>query len=143
MKYKPYEIYLILIGLSVPIFIALLILVLNYLNFEPKAKWSLYMVGSISMTIKAILFSIPLILLTEKFKTKRKTLFLYSLPFLLYLIWFMFIIVFKIEGLWFDLSYGYFSRFPHFYLQLIAISVPSVIMLRYRLKILKTNANTP
>lgn len=126
---------------SVSVFIISLILILNHFNFEPKAKWSLYIFGTIAMSIKSLLFFIPLWIGINQVKSKGKLVLLISTPFLLFLFYFLTIIMLKIEILWFDITYGYLSKYPHFYLQLGAVLIPSIFLMMIHFRKLKALVN--
>lgn len=100
-------------------------------NFDRKSAICVYMYGVGGFIIKGLLFFLPLLLLYKKswlHSTVKRTLIFLS-PFLIFLFWFTMIIVFEIEYLYLDLSFGYIYHFPHFIIQLLSsLLVPLCIL---------------
>lgn len=102
-----------------------LAVVCTALHFDSKSAICLYLLGGLGYAIKAILFFLAYLLFKKEtnFEIKPTRLLIIWTPFFLYFFWFFMIILFQIESLMPDLSYGYIMRFPHFYLQIISTLV--------------------
>ena len=141
MDIKPFKIYFYTYLLSVTLDWFLLVLICNLLNFDNKSAICVYLYGIGWYIKKGVLFFSPLLMISRKkiLKSKLKRTFLFLSPFLLYLIWFTSIMVFEIESLYPDLSFGYIKRYPHFFIQLLSTLIISLISLfRLNMKIKKT-----
>jgi len=124
--------------------IVLIVSFLKTLGFGYKSEISVYIYSIPSYFIKSIIFSLPLFLLLKEtiLDNKLKRNLILWIPFLLFLFWFGIIIAFRIEFLYPDLSYGYTSRFPHFFIQLLScliITISSIFQIRKLLSNSKTN----
>lgn len=114
--------------------IILIVAILKTLGFGYKSEISVYIYSIPGYFIKSIIFSLPLFLLLNNsvFEKKVKRNITLWIPFLLFLLWFLTIIVFRIESLHTELSYGYTSRFPHFLVQLLSCLIITISSI-YRL----------
>jgi hypothetical protein len=141
---KPIQIYLKTFLTSLILDWLLLLSICNALGFDRKSAICVYLYGIGGFLLKGIVFFTPLLFIRKQIflDSKPKRVLLFLSPFLLFLVWFVLIIIFRIELLYPDLSFGYISRFPHFYIQLLsALIIPLIILWRTNKKI-KTNANT-
>jgi hypothetical protein len=126
---RPLLLYLGTTILGTLIVIVLLILVCTKLHFDHKSAICVYLYGIGGYVIKTFVFSLTYLLLFKKrFLTSktRRTIIAWT-PFILFFIWYLSLIVFKIESLYFDLSFGYIARFPHFYVQLFAVLLMCIL----------------
>jgi hypothetical protein len=108
--------------------VILLVICCTLFNFDRKSMLSLYAIGIPSYLIKSVFFFTPFLLFKqEKFlhNSFMRTLLVW-VPFMLFFFWFSIIMQFQINGLLFDLSFGYLMRFPHFYLQLLSTFIISI-----------------
>jgi hypothetical protein len=113
--------------------ILLLIIVLNYFGFTGKSLIALFYISIRGYFYKSVIFFLPFFYLNADFSSRSKfqqILILFS-PFLLYLMWFGFILLFQIESLFYEISYGYTDLFPHFYTQLIT-TLMICLLISYR-----------
>ncbi len=90
---------------------------LNYFQFEGKAGAAVIFWSMLTYFIKSIFFYLPFARLAKK-NTYKGVIWTGLSPFLLYSFWFGTIILFRIETLWSDISWGYIDYFPHFWVQL-------------------------
>ncbi len=101
---------------------------LQTLNFGYKSAVSIYIFSIPGYLLKSLMFSTILFLLLKKRflenKVARRMILL--TPLLLFILWYTLIILFKIESLYVDLSFGYTSRFPHFYIQLLTVIIITI-----------------
>jgi hypothetical protein len=109
----------IVLGSMLNIFL-LIVIVINYFGFGGKSAAALMYMSVTGYFIKSIIVFFPFFYLNADFISRsQRNLIIFS-PFLLSIIWFCFIIIFNIESLSQEISYGYTDRFPHFYLQLLS-----------------------
>jgi hypothetical protein len=130
-KINPFLIYIKTYLISLILVWLLLVLICNALGFDPKSSFCVYLYGVGGFLFKGILFYSPLLLLNN-IKWTGSTLKLaviFLLPLFIFIMWFISIIVFEIEVLYPDLSFGYIHRFPHFYVQLFSTLTVSLFML--------------
>jgi hypothetical protein len=99
------------------LYVILINITLNHFHFEGKAAVAVMGWSMLTYAIKAIFFYLPLFKLTKR-TTYKGIIWTGLSPFLLYSFWFGTIILFRIETLWSDVSWGYISYFPHFGVQL-------------------------
>lgn len=113
--------------------LSLLILTLFYFGIKGKSLISLYYVSIQGYFTKSLLFYLPWFFLGNGLvlKTQKLRDFMLFLPFFLFLMWFGFIILFKIWSMSHEISYGYLDRFPHFYTQLMT-ALLFCVFVRYR-----------
>lgn len=100
-----------------------LILVCKTLNFDYKSAISVCLFGTLGYTFKSVLFFLPYFFFYNRAyieNTITRRLIIWS-PFMLFSLWYLMIMIFEIEILLPDVSYGYLMRFPHFYLQLMTV----------------------
>lgn len=108
---------------------------LKTLNFGYKSAVSVYIYSIPGYFLKSLIFSTIIFLLHKKRFLENKStrnMILWT-PLILFILWYTLIIIFKIESLYVDLSFGYTSRFPHFYIQLltcIIITISSLSIVR-------------
>lgn len=123
--------------------IILIVAILKTLGFGYKSAISVYIYSIPGYFIKSIIFSLPLFLLLNNsiFEKKLKRNITLLIPFLLFLFWFGTIIVFRIESLHTELSYGYISRFPHFLVQLLSCLIITISSI-YRLGKIAKNSES-
>lgn len=118
---KPLKLYLISLLGGFILMLVLLILVCSLLSFDIKSAVSLYFFGGLGYLIKAMIFFAPYFLLYKqdlRVNPKQRKLVIWT-PLILFSIWYSTILLFEIEILIPDVSYGYIMRFPHFVLQII------------------------
>lgn len=115
---------------SVSLYLILLIGICKSLGFGYKSAYSLYSIGTIGYFVKSLFIYLPLLSTSKSYRmdSTKKRIFLFVLPFLVLVWWFLFIIGFKISALYFDLSYGYISRFPHYFVQLFTTLLISALL---------------
>jgi hypothetical protein len=138
---KSIRIYLKSVLTSILINTLFLAVVCTTLQFDAKSAVCLYLFGGLGYAIKAFLFFLPYLLFIKdtNFEVKPTRLLIIWMPFFLYFFWFFIIILFQIESLMPDLSYGYIMRFPHFYLQIIStlvVCITTTIQLKKLAKII-------
>lgn len=114
--------------------IILIVASLKTLGFGYKSEISVYLYSIPGYFLKSIIFSLSLFLLVKNniLENRLKRNITLWIPFFLFLFWFLAIMVFKIESLHTELSYGYTSRFPHFLVQLLScliITISSIYQL--------------
>jgi hypothetical protein len=98
----------------------LIVIVIYFFGFGGKSAAALMYMSVTGYFFKSIIFFLPFFYLNSDFISRYQRNFIIFSPFLLYIIWFCFIIIFEIESLSQEISYGYTDRFPHFYLQLLS-----------------------
>lgn len=106
----------------------LLIFVCTILYFDNKSANCVYLYGIGGYIIKTLIFSLTyLFLYKQRFLTSKpiRTTIAWS-PFFLFFLWYLVLIVFQIDSLYFDLSFGYSASFPHFYAQLLSVLIVSM-----------------
>ncbi len=106
---------------------------LKTLKFGYKSAVSVYIYSIPGYFIKSLIFSsIIFLFLRKRFLVKKLTrnIILWS-PLILFATWYTLIIVFKIESLYVDLSFGYTARFPHFIVQLLSCIIITVSSLLF------------
>lgn len=117
----------------------LLIGICNFLGFDRKSAICVYLYGIGGFVSTGIIFFTPLLLFFKSSWQKsiiiRRLIFI--LPSILFLIWFLSIIVFKIQSLYPYLSYGYISRLPHFYIQILSSITISILLYKRTIKTFK------
>lgn len=126
--------YLSSIFLSNLLFCTMLVGLLEYFGFEGKSYLALLLAGIIGMFFKSLLFFLPFYKMERKVRNYRMLAQLCFVPFAIYLIWFFTIILFEIEPLYFDVSFGHTARAPHFYLQLFAVLATGIFTFFYQRK---------
>ncbi len=142
-KINPFALYLWTIFLGILINTSLLISVCTVFHFDRKSAICVYLYGIPGYCIKTVIFTLSYLLLYRQsimYNKAKRTLVIW-LPFILFFFWFLSIIVFQIESLYTDLSFGYISRFPHFYAQLLttlALCTVTAIRINRRHGITKT-----
>lgn len=101
--------------------LAVLLILLTYFGFTGKNLFALCYISIQGCFIKSLIFYLPWLFIGDSFLCKPRMVreFIFFLPFIFFLTWFGFIILFQIWALFFEISYGYLDRFPHFYTQLI------------------------
>jgi hypothetical protein len=114
--------------------IILIVAALKTLGYGYKSEISVYIYSIPGYFIKSIIFSLILFLLFKNsvFENRLKRNITLWIPFLLFLFWFGAIMIFKIDSLHTELSYGYTYRFPHFLVQLLSsliITISSIYQL--------------
>jgi len=137
-KIQPTQTYLKTFLISIILDCLLLVLICNALGFDRKSAICIYLYGIGGFILKGIIFFTPLFLIRKQsiLGSKPKRFLLFLSPFLLFLTWYILIIIFQIELLYPDLSFGYISRFPHFYIQLLSVlTIPLTILWRTNKKI--------
>jgi hypothetical protein len=126
---RPLLLYLGTTTLGTLIVTALLIFVCTKFNFDPKSAICVYLYGIGGYLVKTSIFTLTYLLLFKKsFLTSKaiRTSIAWT-PFILFFLWYLALIVFQVESLYFDLSFGYIARFPHFYFQLFAVLLMSIL----------------
>ncbi len=111
---------------------------LKILKFGYKSAISVYIYSIPGYFIKSLIFSSIIFLLFRKRYLENKfirNIILWS-PLILFVTWYTLIIVFKIESLYVDLSFGYTARFPHFIIQLLSCIIVTVSSLLFIKKVL-------
>ena len=107
----------------------ILVTICSLLNFDSKSAICVCYYGVQGYILKTIIFSITYLFLYNKnLLTNKPIRTLIALtPFILFFIWYLFIIVFQVDYFFTDISFGYIYRFPHFYAQLLAVLIISII----------------
>lgn len=131
-RLKPVLIYLKTFLFSLMFDWLLLVFICNYLGFDRKSATCVYLYGIGGFILKGIIFFLPILFISQNsiLNSKTKRAFLFLSPFFIFLTWFVIIILFQIESLYTELSFGYIYHFPHFYIQLFAsLVIPLIILL--------------
>jgi len=126
---KSKYIYFLINLLGIVINFSLIITIVKGLNFEVKSTVSVASWSFIGYFIKTWIFTTP-ILKMKKFNYKKgfKYKILYSLfPFIFMILWFGAIVLFRIDSLYFDFSFGYFQRYPHGLIQILTMFIMSLL----------------
>lgn len=128
-KTNPLTLYLWTLLIGTVIITFLLIFVCTIFHFDRKSAICVYLYGIPGYCIKTVIFTLSYFLLYRQsiMDNKAKRTLVIWTPFILFFFWFLLIIVFQIESLYTDLSFGYISRFPHFYAQLLTTLVPCTV----------------
>jgi hypothetical protein len=124
---KPFSLYLKSVVTGLLINFILIVMASKLISFSSA---TLYFVGSVFYSGKAIVFfSVYFLFFYGPVVNSagKRNLIIYT-PFLLFLLWFTFLILFEMKGLYADISYGTIERFPHFYLQLAATFLACVVL---------------
>lgn len=127
MKFK--NLYLLINITGIVINIITITIILNILNFEFKSWICVFIWSFIGYCVKTWIFTIPLLWINkynneEQFGLK---IFYSVLPLIYMIIWFGCILIFKIEFIYFDFSFGYFQRFPHGLIQILTMFLMSIL----------------
>ena len=120
---RPYSIYFTRLLMATVIDAFILIIICMSLSFDYKSAICVYLYGIGGLFLKGIIFLTPFIFLQNEsiiYSRLYRTIFILS-PFALFMFWYLWVILFQIEGLYVDVSFGYISRFPHFIVQLFSI----------------------
>jgi hypothetical protein len=122
---NPTKTYFFSVFTGIVLNMCLLILVCTSLQFDTKSALCVYAFGEFGFLVKAFLFFLPYFLFynQERLYNQTQRRLLIWTPLMLFFIWFVFIIVFQIDFLIPDISYGYIMRFPHFFIQLISVLI--------------------
>lgn len=126
--------YLSAVFLSNGLFLILLISLMTLFGFEGKSFIALLIAGLIGMSVKSLFFFLPFFRMERRIRNNKMLLQVSFVPFAIYGIWFSTIFIFKIEPLYFDLSFGYIARGPHFYVQLFAVLITGIFTFFYQRK---------
>ena len=128
---KSMKYYLLCLGIGFGINFFLLITICLFFDFHYKSAYSLYFISFPSYFIKSLIFFLPIFALSIKkiANTSSVRVFICLSPFVLHLSYYIFLIVFEITSLYYEFSYGYIQRFPHFYIQLLSTFIASFIVL--------------
>lgn len=127
---KPIRLYLKSVMIGFAIDLVLLMLVGEFVTFKTDKSENLFWIGISFYLSKAIVFFAAYLLFFNAPVLKnngKRNLIIYT-PFILFLLWFTFLILFQVEDMYGDLSYGSLQRFPHFYLQLLATFLACIII---------------
>jgi len=120
---RPYSIYFTRLFLATIIDAFILILICTSLSFDYKSAMCVYLYGIGGLLLKGIIFLTPFMFLQNaSILSSRlyRTILILS-PFVLFVLWYVWLILFQIESLYVDVSFGYISRFPHFIVQIFSI----------------------
>jgi hypothetical protein len=126
---RPLLLYIGATTLGTFIVTALLIFVCTKLNFDSKSAICVYLYGIGGYIVKTSIFTLTYLLLFKKsFLTSKaiRTSMAWT-PFILFFLWYLTLIVFQVESLYFDLSFGYIVQFPHFYFQLFTVLLMCIL----------------
>lgn len=121
-----------------------LALILICSNFDRKSAMCIYLYGIGGFIVKGLVFFLPLLLFYKKSWLHSAVIrtIIFFFPFLIFLTWFATIIIFEIEYLYLDLSFGYIYHFPHFIIQLLSsFVVPLCILVMVSIKLRRQKAN--
>jgi len=124
-KINPTKLYFSSLFIGIIIMICLITIVCKTLDFDRKSAFCLFYYGMIGFSLKSILFFIPYLMIYKYNRIKNLIIWL---PLILFAFYYLSILMFKIEFLLPDFSYGYFMMFPHFYLQLISVLIVCIWM---------------
>jgi hypothetical protein len=127
-KTRPLLLYFSTVTFGTIILTTLLIFVCTIFHFDHKSAICVYLYGIGGYIIKTLIFSLTYLLLYKESYLTSKPLSttIAWMPFILFFMWYLVLIVFQIDALYFDLSFGYIARFPHFYAQLLAVLIVSM-----------------
>jgi hypothetical protein len=114
---QPLKLYLTSVLIGFLLDLSLITAVCFVFDFQSKSAISLLAIGSTHYLFKALFFFAVYLRFPDS--SQKKTLIIWA-PLIFFTAWFIIIIVFRIDSLSHDISYGYTQRFPHFLLQLLA-----------------------
>lgn len=119
---NPTKLYLASFFAGIALNMCLLILACSYFHFDAKSALCVYAFGEFGFLVKACLFFLPYFLFydSEKLYNMTQRRLITWTPLMLFLFWFVFIIIFQIDLLSPDITYGYIMRLPHFLIQLFS-----------------------
>ena len=128
-KPNPLILYLSTVFFGILINTSLIVFACKELNFDRKSEICVYLYAIPGYIIKTFIFTLPYLLLFNQsiFANHFKRNLIMWIPFLLFIFWFSTIIIFQIESLFTDISFGYFSSLPHFYVQLFTTLILCLI----------------
>ncbi len=125
---RPLFLYIGAITSGTIVVTVLLVLVCSILNFDFKSAVCVYLYGIGGYISKTLIFSLSYLFLhKQNFLTSKPIRTSIALmPFILFLVWYVILIVFQIDSLYYDLIFGYSARLPHFFIQLLAVLIVSI-----------------
>jgi hypothetical protein len=130
MIHKPFRLYTLTVLLSSLLNMILLIIVCNALQFDYKSAICVYLFGVTGFFVKAALFFLLYFLFYDEdyvYEKIKRRIIIWA-PALMFFLWFFAIIFFQMESFFTDISYGYLSRLPHFYFQLISVLITCLVV---------------
>lgn len=135
MKYFKYYLLVNIVGIVLNMFA--ISIILERLKFDYKSSICVFVWSVIGYFIKTWIFTIPLLGINKYNEQSGVKILYLLLPFLFMLIWYSFIIVFEIESVSFDYSFGYFQRFPHGLVQIATmflVCLMSIVLFGLKVK---------
>jgi hypothetical protein len=139
MTNKPFLLYLAAFLSGSLLNILLLIMVCNGLHFDSKSSICVYLYGVTGYFVKAAIFFLFYLLFYDENNVydKIKRRFILWTPALLFFLWFFSVIFFQMESFYTDLSFGYISHFPHFFIQFISVIITCTVVSIYTIRVIK------
>jgi hypothetical protein len=119
---------ILLFSLGLVLNLIILFSVCQYFSFDTKSAISIYVASAFGYFSKSVLFILLFILFNYVVKIIDAKYWFVFAPTMFFATCFLIVKLFSIEGLYFDLSAGYFSYVPHYISQLITTLLSGVIL---------------